>query len=48
MTNGSLAESCLFKASKRLKVLHVLLEEEANAQLPPGTLPACSVGPGLP
>ena len=33
MTNGSLAESYLFKASKRLKVLHVLLEEEAYSDV---------------
>ena len=33
MTNGSLAESYLFKASKRLKILPVLLEEEAYSDV---------------
>ena len=33
MTNGSLAESYLFKASKRLKILPVLLDEEAYSDV---------------
>ena len=33
MTNGSLAESYMLKASKRLKVLHVLLDEEAYSDV---------------
>ena len=33
MTNGSLAESYLFKASKRLKILPVLLEEETYSDV---------------
>ena len=33
MTNGSLAESYLFKASKRLKIPPVLLQEEAYSDV---------------